>query len=246
MKHLKDFINESILSSTHSGKTGIIQTFLDNNYFVFRNNFTVKDNEVVSKNNSEFELHLDCISDSIPDYVVFGKLKNCVVYVNLSQWNTLTDEQKPKEVEELHISCDDTILKPFNTKIYDLLVLDGDPIDKLTKIENFTVNFIKSGNDMICFNCLNQIDKSELNNISIKNPWTIEVKNCKFFDTVIEITKTIGANNPIHHGAPDFTHAFKKIFPSLAKGTQIVRIESANYNSKFVRKGNAFVYKREF
>lgn len=78
MKHLNEYITESILSSTGSGKDSVVKQWLFDNDF---NNSTVKQNFnkiVMDKGRIDFggEIHLEDLAEKVPDFIKFGKVRD--------------------------------------------------------------------------------------------------------------------------------------------------------------------------
>ena len=190
MKHLKEYINESM--SIYTGQDKQIYDWLKIHEDIFEDFFIVK-GFIVPKTNDNCILSLKNIKEEIPSYIKFGDMPNATVIVDLSMWNNLTDEQKPKSVCTIDLSCDDIVMKSFNIIVYDMFNMhDGG--NKLSKIEKTKIKFARKTNGAFKMISFFNIDLNELKNITIENLNTIAFYDCKFTDSLIDEIKNSWSN----------------------------------------------------
>lgn len=99
MKHLKEYINESILSSTNSGKWGLIEEWIKD-HIQFPNSAVLnKETGRIDYKNTWRDLNLQNINshEDFPEYIKFGNIyrfnltDECAKYMNAEQYPTNTD-----------------------------------------------------------------------------------------------------------------------------------------------------------
>lgn len=143
MKHLNEYITESILSSTGSGRDAVVKQWLFDNDF---NKSRVKQDFskiVMDKGRIDFtgEIHLEDLSEKVPDFIKFGKVYD----FHSPDLKYITQEQLP------------TVAYSFNIKQPEVYDLDIETSSlsacycTFSKFKNITIHKLK--HDYFTSNC---------------------------------------------------------------------------------------------
>lgn len=143
MKHLNEYITESILSSTGSGRDALVKQWLFDNDF---NKSRVKQDFskiVMDKGRIDFtgEIHLENLEEKVPDFIKFGK----VYYFCSPDLNLISQEQRPTVTYKFSIQKSEVYDLDIETSCFNAYNCD------FSKFKNITIHKLK--HDYFTSNC---------------------------------------------------------------------------------------------
>ena len=137
MKHLKEYINESILSSTYSGKWGLIEEWIKD-HIQFPNSAVLnKETGRIDYENTWRDLKLQNINsqEDFPEYIKFGNIYRFDLTNECAKY--MTADQYPANTNFFYIDDCTEKIKPFVANTQQLLI--GSYFKNAKNIEGITI-----------------------------------------------------------------------------------------------------------
>ena len=234
MKSLKQRIYESILGSTKTGKNMLAWNWLKDN-LNYSSDELEKKMEIDSNgkvvNKGTWNVVLDSIKDTIPDYVQFGEIKTSMYLGNADK---IKDNQL-EYVENLYIGADTKKLENRTFNVGSFFKINGYE-EAFKEIKNLTLNFARKIGKISL--SLTSIDLKSFNEIHT-NAYRIEIEKTPVAEELVKKIRKVQKTATTPDALDEF---FKKTLPNIQPSTRFIKLSSRTTIEQNPRNGHWYVF----
>ena len=234
MKSLKQRIYESILGSTKTGKNMLAWNWLKDN-LNYSSDELEKKMEIDSNgkvvNKGTWNVVLDSIKDTIPDYVQFGEIKTSMYLGNAYN---IKDNQL-EYVENLYIGADTKKLENRTFNVGSFFKINGYE-EAFKEIKNLTLNFARKIGKISL--SLTSIDLKSFNEIHT-NAYRIEIEKTPVAEELVKKIRKVQKTATTPDALDEF---FKKTLPNIQPSTRFIKLSSRTTIEQNPRNGHWYVF----
>ena len=234
MKSLKQRIQESILGSTKTGKNMLAWNWLKDNLNYSQDELEKKmklDSNGKIVNKDTWNIVLDIIKTTIPDYVQFGEIKTSMYLGNADK---IKDNQL-EYVENLYIGADTKKLENRTFNVGSFFKINGYE-EAFKEIKNLTLNFARKIGKISL--SLTEIDLKSFNEIHT-NAYRIEIENTPAAKELVKKIRKVQKTATTPEALDEF---FKETLPNIQPSTRFIKLSSRTTIEQNPRNGHWYVF----
>lgn len=234
MKSLKQRIQESILGSTKTGKNMLAWNWLKDNLNYSQDELEKKmklDSNGKIVNKDTWNIVLDIIKTTIPDYVQFGEIKTSMYLGNADK---IKDNQL-EYVENLYIGADTKKLENRTFNVGSFFKINGYE-EAFKEIKNLTLNFARKIGKISL--SLTNIDLKSFNEIHT-NAYRIEIEHTPVAQELVKKIRKVQKTATTPEALDEF---FKQTLPNIQPSTRFIKLSSRTTIEQNPRNGHWYVF----
>ena len=234
MKSLKQRIYESILGSTKTGKNMLAWNWLKDNLNYSSDELERKmeiDSNGKIVNKDTWNIVLDSIKDTIPDYVQFGEIKTSMYLGNADK---IKDNQL-EYVENLYIGADTKKLENRTFNVGSFFKINGYE-EAFKEIKNLTLNFARKIGKISL--SLTNIDLKSFNEIHT-NAYRIEIEHTPVAQELVKKIRKVQKTATTPEALDEF---FKTTLPNIQTSTRFIKLSNRTTIEQNPRNGHWYVF----
>ena len=234
MKSLKQRIQESILGSTKTGKNMLVWNWLKDNLNYSQDELEKKmklDSNGKIVNKDTWNIVLDIIKTTIPDYVQFGEIKTSMYLGNADK---IKDNQL-EYVENLYIGADTKKLENRTFNVGSFFKINGYE-EAFKEIKNLTLNFARKIGKISL--SLTNIDLKSFNEIHT-NAYRIEIEHTPVAQELVKKIRKVQKTATTPEALDEF---FKQTLPNIQPSTRFIKLSSRTTIEQNPKNGHWYVF----